>query len=263
VSDVWTVLSARFRGLRSRARRDAVDHLAAGPREEVSANVSALYELRQAVDDAIDDEVIRGRAIGVQWDLLGTTKQQAQQRHKRAMARRGKLRTRVHGMSTAVDEIRRRAADFVDPLVTQRTRFPVVQAMSSEPGGRMRRSSQQQPRNQALTVKLSPSEKAAIQSAAAQRQLSLAAYVADTALAAAEGRTVPVGDTERELLRELMRVGTLLSLCRAQLVEAAAHQGAAGVPGPDLESAAACCKQAGVRAYDVAVKLSRILRRRA
>ena len=126
----------------------------------------------------------------------------------------------------------------------------------------MRRTSQQQTRTQSVTVKLSASEKAAVQSAAAQRQLSLAAYVADTALAAAEGRTVPVGDTERELLRELMRVGTLLSLCRTQLVEAAAHQAAAGAPGPDLESAAACCKQAGARADDVAIKLSRILRRR-
>jgi hypothetical protein len=112
VSDVWAVLSARFRGLRSRARRDAVDHLAAGESNEVAANVSALYALRQAVDDAINDEVIRGRAIGVQWDLLGSTRQQAQQRHKRAMARRGKLRTRVHDMSTAVDEIRLRTGRF-------------------------------------------------------------------------------------------------------------------------------------------------------
>lgn len=123
----------------------------------------------------------------------------------------------------------------------------------------MRRSSDQQPRNQALTVKLSASEKAAMQSAAARRQLSLAAYVAETALAAAEGRTVPVSDTEREILRELMRVGSLLSLCRTQLAEAAARQEATGVPGPDLESAAACCKQAGARADDVAIKVSRLL----
>jgi hypothetical protein len=40
------------------------------------------------------------------------------------------------------------------------------------------------------------------------------------------------------------------------------RQAASGVPGPDLESAAACCKQAGARADDVAIKLSRILRRR-
>lgn len=87
-SEVWAALTARFRKLRLMAQRDAVDHLVAGPGDEVWANVRALYELRQAVDDAIDDEVIRGRAIGVQWDLLGSTRQQAQQRHKRALARK-------------------------------------------------------------------------------------------------------------------------------------------------------------------------------
>lgn len=92
MSDVWAALSARLREIRAAARRDARDHIAAGEREEVAANVRALYELRQAVDDAIDAEVIRGRETGVQWDLLGTTKQQAQQRHKRATARR-QLRT--------------------------------------------------------------------------------------------------------------------------------------------------------------------------
>ena len=87
----------------------------------------------------------------------------------------------------------------------------------------------------------------------------MAAYVAETALAAAEGRTVPVDDTEREMLRELMRVGNLLSSCRTQLAEAAVRQQATGIPGPDLESVAARCKQAGARANDVAIKLSPIL----
>jgi hypothetical protein len=103
----------------------------------------------------------------------------------------------------------------------------------------MRRNSQQQPRSQAVSVKLSVSEKAALQAAAARRRLSVAAYVAETVLAAAEGRTVPVGDTERELLRELIRVGNLLSSCRTQLAEAAERQEASGVPSPDLEAAAA------------------------
>jgi hypothetical protein len=112
VSDVWAALSARLREIRAAARRDARDHLAAGEREEATANVRALYELRQAVDDAIDAEVIRGRENGAQWDLLGTTKQQAQQRHRRAMARKGKLRTNVRDTSTAVDEIRHGACGF-------------------------------------------------------------------------------------------------------------------------------------------------------
>jgi hypothetical protein len=87
VSDVWTSLGEKLRKLRRAAERDARDSVLPDERTAVSANVSALYELRQAVDDAIDDEVNRGRPIGVQWDLLGSTRQQAQQRHKRATAR--------------------------------------------------------------------------------------------------------------------------------------------------------------------------------
>jgi hypothetical protein len=66
--------------------------------------------------------------------------------------------------------------------------------MNSEPGA-MRRSSGPEPRNRAVTVKLSGSEKTAIEAAAARRQLSLSAYIAEVALAAAEGRTVQVHDT--------------------------------------------------------------------
>ena len=87
VSDVWTSLGEKLRKLLRAAERDARDSVLPDERTAVSANVSALYELRQAVDDAIDDEVNRGRPIGVQWDLLGSTRQQAQQRHKRATAR--------------------------------------------------------------------------------------------------------------------------------------------------------------------------------
>jgi hypothetical protein len=93
MTDAWAELLARFRVLRKESAREARDHIAAGPREEVAANVRALYELRQAIDDAIDAEVIRGREIGVQWDLLGSTRQQAQQRHKRALARRAATRS--------------------------------------------------------------------------------------------------------------------------------------------------------------------------
>jgi len=59
--------------------------------------------------------------------------------------------------------------------VTQLSGFSVVQAMTSEPGG-MRRRSQQQPRNQAVTVKLSASEKATVHEAAARRHLSVGTY---------------------------------------------------------------------------------------
>ena len=52
-------------------------------------------------------KVIRGRAIGVAWDLLGTTKQEAQERHKRATERR-----------TAVDEIGTATRLFRQRLLT-------------------------------------------------------------------------------------------------------------------------------------------------
>ena len=88
MSDAWTSLGEKLRKLRTAAQRDARDSVLPDERTAVAANVRGLYGLRQAVDDAIDDEVIRGRAIGVQWDLLGSTRQQAQQRHKRAMSRK-------------------------------------------------------------------------------------------------------------------------------------------------------------------------------
>jgi hypothetical protein len=87
VSDVCAVLSARFQEIRAKARRAGRDDLLP-ERSSVIANVRQLYELRQAVDDAIDAEVERAREMRVSFDLLGTTRQQAQQRHKRAMARK-------------------------------------------------------------------------------------------------------------------------------------------------------------------------------
>jgi len=88
VSDAWTSLGEKLRKLRTAAQRDVRNSMLSDESTAVAANVRALYAQRQAVDDAIGDEVIRGRAIGVQWDLLGSTRQQAQQRHKRAMVRK-------------------------------------------------------------------------------------------------------------------------------------------------------------------------------
>src|ERR1700722_2169411 len=116
--------------------------------------------------------------------------------------------------------------------------------MTSEPGG-MRRHTDVQPRNQAVTVKLSVSEKTGIRSAAERRKLSVGAYIAETALAAAEGRTVPVHDTERELLRELIRIAGLLEGCWGQLYEALKRQ---GVPDSDLKSVLARVEQSADKA---------------
>ena len=73
MTDVWADLAARLREIRVKARRDAVNHIAAGEREVAIENVRGLYQLRQAVDDAIDAEVARAREMGVSFDLLGST----------------------------------------------------------------------------------------------------------------------------------------------------------------------------------------------
>lgn len=148
------------------------------------------------------------------------------------------------------------------PSMTRIARPSVVEGMTNETGGRMRRNRQQRPRSQAVTVKFSGEEKSALQAAAARRQLAVAAYIADTTLAAAEGRTVPVSDTEREMLGELMHIGNLLSTCRTKLTEAAARHDPASPADPALESAAARCQEAGDRAQDAAIKLARMLHRR-
>jgi hypothetical protein len=122
----------------------------------------------------------------------------------------------------------------------------------------MRRRSEQQPRNQAVTVKLSSSEKTAIQSAAATRRLSVGAYIAEVGLAAA-GRTVPVHNTERQLLIELMPVAHFLKTCWGQLYEAIKRQEASGVQDPDLKSILARVEQSCDKADAVTIKVSWLL----
>ena len=139
---------------------------------------------------------------------------------------------------------------------------PVVQVMTNEPGG-MRRNSHQQPRNLAVKVSLSGSEKEALQSAAARRHLALAAYVAETALAAAEDRVVPVNDFEREVLRELIRVAYALMDSHGHLKEAIARQETAGTDISALETAAAAIGQGAAAAQDVMFKVAKTLPRRA
>jgi hypothetical protein len=123
----------------------------------------------------------------------------------------------------------------------------------------MRRPSQQQPRNQSVTLKLSSTEKTSIQSAAARRHLSLGAHIAEVALAAAEGRTVPMHDTERQLLGELMLITQFLESSWGQLYEAMKRQQATGVPDADLKSVLAHVEQSADKANEVTRKVSRLL----
>jgi hypothetical protein len=138
----------------------------------------------------------------------------------------------------------------------------VIPAMSNEQSGGMRRRSGQQPRSQVVTVKLSAEEKAMLQAAAERRVLSLGAFVAETSLAAAANRTVPVGDVEREILRELIRISGQLYGCQARLAEAGGRLETAGIPRPDLEPAVADLRKSCDSVDDAMLMVSRLLRPR-
>jgi hypothetical protein len=54
---------------------------------EAAAVLDVLYSLRSIVDRTIDNETVRGRIEGAPWGSLASSKQAAQLRHKRAVAR--------------------------------------------------------------------------------------------------------------------------------------------------------------------------------
>lgn len=86
--DVWRQLAGEVRAASGRARKAARSHMYPDESNVPPANIAELYELRRLVDDLIDAEIIRGRELGVGFDLLGTSRQQAQQRHARAQRQR-------------------------------------------------------------------------------------------------------------------------------------------------------------------------------
>jgi len=73
---------------------------------------------------------------------------------------------------------------------------------------------------------------------------------------------VPLGELERDLLREQIRIADSLHRCRAQLAEAVECLQATGIPGAGLEAAVDYCKQVSARADDAGIRLARFLRRR-
>jgi hypothetical protein len=101
------ILARRVRAARERVRRNGMDRLLELEYREAAGNVQELYALRDLVDDLIDGEIIRGRDLGAPWDLLGSSRQQAQQRATRARQRQRKLTNGADDMrdsSTAVDQ---------------------------------------------------------------------------------------------------------------------------------------------------------------
>jgi hypothetical protein len=86
------VLARRVRAARERVRRNGVDSFFRDVEyREASDTVAELYKLRELVDELIDGEIIRGRELGASWDLLGSSRQQAQQRAARARQRKRRL----------------------------------------------------------------------------------------------------------------------------------------------------------------------------
>lgn len=83
--DVWKRLDQRIRAARDRA--DVSDEHGF----RASRNIEELRRLRGALDGFIDAELVRGREQGASWDMLGTSKQQAQQRYKRIMAQKRRV----------------------------------------------------------------------------------------------------------------------------------------------------------------------------
>ena len=96
---VWQRLTAEVRAASARVRKEQADYAAGRTgmgffhdrdrdKSEAHRNVRELYELRRLVDELIDDEIIRGRELGASFDQLGSSRQQAQQRHARALRQR-------------------------------------------------------------------------------------------------------------------------------------------------------------------------------
>ena len=95
-ADVWKRLAGRVKAAGDRSRRDA-ESGAVRLYDRAPENIRELWKLRRLIEELIDDEMIRGRELDAPWDLLGTSKQQAQQRHARAIRQRELTQRRTRG----------------------------------------------------------------------------------------------------------------------------------------------------------------------
>jgi hypothetical protein len=109
-------------------------------------------------------------------------------------------------------------------------------------------------------VRLSDAELAALSAAADRAGLALSAYLGQAGMDAAEHRAVPVGEVQREALRELIRAAGLVRRAGVNLNQAVARLNATGTAGPDLEPAAAYCMRVVRQVDEAAMHVSRRLR---
>jgi hypothetical protein len=108
-----------------------------------------------------------------------------------------------------------------------------------------------------VRVKFTAAEKATLDQAAARAALSLAAYLGQAGMDAAENRAAPVGEVQREALAELIRAAELVRRAGVNLNQAVARLNATGQPGPDLAPAADYCIRVVGRIDQAATHISR------
>lgn len=129
--------------------------------------------------------------------------------------------------------------------------------------GAGRRSRESEPRQHKVTVRLSDAELAAVIAAADRAGLAPAAYIARTAVDAAEHRVAPIAEVQREALRELIRAAELAYRMSVNLEQAVARLNVIGAPGPDLSPAVADCMQVVHRIDEAAQAIQRSLKLRS
>ena len=117
------------------------------------------------------------------------------------------------------------------------------------------------PRDAVVRVKFTAAEKTTLEQAANRTGLSLAAYVGQAAMDAAEHRAAPVDSIHREVLAELIRAGNLVRRAGTNLNQAVARLHTTGQPGPDLAPAADWIARVAVEVEDASLAVSRRLTR--
>lgn len=115
--------------------------------------------------------------------------------------------------------------------------------MTIETGSRVRGSSRrersEERREHRVTIRLTPSEMAALADAARREGLALAAFVAQAATDRAEYRAAPVGAVQRAAIAELIRISGLLCSADALLNQAITVPPSSGAACQDLAAAIA------------------------
>lgn len=92
MSTLWPRLQQEVQQSAARVRTmETRSILGPSASSEAGRNIDELYRLQRVIDDLIDAEIIRGHKHGALWSNLGSSRQQAYQRYKRAIARKQQL----------------------------------------------------------------------------------------------------------------------------------------------------------------------------